>query len=280
MKKWLFVLFFGGGLLFLMLSYQSWPVFGEQETEAKLSEAIDLIDIDISGASTTILPTKQDSLSVELDGKGKVSLEEDKDSIKIEFKDDRWFNFLHLFGKSHLTIYLPEEYHNDLSLEIGSGSVKMNESEVELKTLEVEVSSGHIELAHLKADTFHVAGSSGNIQVDNVATEMGTIKMKSGNVDVKDYSGGLIADLSSGKLEVEFTSLTDDIELGVKSGYALLDLPQHANFTIDADIGSGTITTNFNLKDSEEDKHSFWGTHGTGEHEIKVDVSSGKVKIQ
>jgi lia operon protein LiaG len=65
----------------------------------------------------------------------------------------------------------------------------------------------------------------------------------------------------------------------VSSGDVGLDLPIHADFTLDGDVSSGNITCELPLTSKDTTKNSIEGKHGTGKHEINLDVSSGDIRL-
>ncbi|WP_226668075.1 DUF4097 family beta strand repeat-containing protein [Metabacillus litoralis] len=277
MKKFVLFLFFAGGLLLLIFTNTA---LGEKDKERAVSDNINTINIDVSGISTTIIPDNRDSIKAELKGKGEMTIRETGNTIKVEYKSKNWFNGLSIFDKSKLTIYIPKNYNQNLLIDSGSGSMTFDGNHMELKELLVNLSSGHIQLSDFKTNLFKIDGSSGNVNIDSLTTNKGEFEINSGNLDVKDYSGEVKVELSSGNMDMEIVKLISTVDIKVNSGFVELDLPSEANFKIDGKIGSGNITSTFNLSNSETTKHKMMGVHGSGEHEVKLDVSSGKIEIK
>jgi lia operon protein LiaG len=284
LKKLFVLLFFVVGLLLLIVSNTSWLTFGQRNNQAEVTNNIQLVEIDVSGVNTTIIPEKRNNVRAEYKGKGKVTVQENGDSIKVEFESKNLFNFLLLFNKKNLTIYIPENYDRDMVIDSGSGKLsfsgKSNNKPMHLKNLTLNMSSGHVQLSNIITDYFEQDGASGYVGIDSFTTKKGSFNMSSGKLDVKDYSGQVEAQVTSGQLTLKMNKLTDSVNVKVNSGFATLDLPANADFTLNGKIGSGAISTNFSLIDSKEDKHKIEGKHGSGQHDIDLDVNSGKIEVK
>ena len=281
MKKLFVLLFLIIGIFILIITNTSWLSFTQNDQQVEVTNEIKQIEIDVSGVDTTIIPENRNNVDAEYNGKGKVHIKEVGDSIEVEFESKNWFNFLSWFNKKDVTIYIPEDFDRDLSINSGSGSVNFSgKSNMELKNLSLELSSGTIHLSHIAAENFESEGSSGNMTIDSLSSKTGTFKMSSGNMEINNYSGKLKATVSSGRLSLQMEQLTDNIEINVNSGFANLDLPDNADFSLTGKIGSGSITTNYPLTDATEDKHKMTGVHGSGKYDLKLDVNSGKIEMK
>jgi lia operon protein LiaG len=281
MKKILFLLLAITGVyvLFVQPNVSAWWPMGSSKTEAAVTKGIDTIEIDVAGAYTTIIPDNENTLRAELEGKGKVSVKKSGNTISVHFKRN-WFEGLPFFNnKSELTIYIPEEYNRDLELEIGSGSVNFSGDNMELDEFTLEIGSGHAEIKNLSTKLFNQEVSSGEVQVDSVTTKKGDIDVSSGHAEIKNYRGGLEAEISSGKLDIQMDELIGDIEMEISSGSASLDLPKDADFTLVSDVSSGDVNTEFPLDEMNSENNSSKGKHGTGKYKLNIDVSSGEVEI-
>ena len=247
------------GAIVLLLNVPSWLSFGKQQ-KAQVSKNIDTIKIDVSGISTTIIPEKRDNVEAKLDGQGSVHVDQNGDSIEIDY-ERKWFNGFNFFNHPKLTIYIPEDYNRDMEMEVGSGNIDFNGQKLQLNELSLDVSSGNIQMSHVSA-------------------ENGLLDISSGNINIKNYRGQLEADVSSGNLDIRMDQLTDSVKVDLSSGHVLLDLPDNANFTLNGEINSGAISNQFTLKDQQQNKHELKGTHGTGEHQLDLSVSSGRTEIR
>lgn len=161
MKKLFVFLFLIIGLFILVIANTSWLSFTQNDKKVEVTDRIKQIDIDVSGVNTTIIPENRNSVDAEYNGKGKVHIKESGDSIEVEFESKNWVNFLSWFNKKDVTVYIPEDFDRDLSINSGSGRVTFSgKSKMELKNLSLELSSGTIHLSHIVADNFESEGSS------------------------------------------------------------------------------------------------------------------------
>jgi lia operon protein LiaG len=99
LKKLVVLLFFIIGLFFLILTNTSWLSFSQKDKQVEVTDQIDSIEIDVSGVSTTIIPEDRNSVSTVYNGKGKVSIAENGDTIKIEYTSKNWFHVFSWFKK-------------------------------------------------------------------------------------------------------------------------------------------------------------------------------------
>lgn len=232
-----------------------------KETSVEVTEHIQTIDFDLSGISTTIIPDSRSNVEAVLDGKGSVEVKSKGDQIKIDYQR-KWFEQFGFFDNTELVVYVPEDYDQDLDIEVGSGNVQLDGNEkMSINRLEMEVGSG-------------------NINIDSLKTKSGVMDVSSGNINLKQYSGQIEADVSSGNLEIQMEEVTGPIELDVSSGRVVLDLPEDAHFTLDGQVSSGYIDNKFDLENTVQNEKELSGVYGTGDNPIYLDVSSGVIEIK
>lgn len=277
----IFIILISSYLLFTGVN--SWLSFGGNSTEASLSKRINTISMDVSSSDTVIIPEKRNDVRAELDGKGKVTVNKSGNEIRVEYKR-KWLDGFQFFNnKSNLKIYIPEDFNKSMSIDIGSGRLNFaGESEskpFELESLDVNMSSGKVSLANIKTDEFEHEGSSGMMDANHLFARSGEIDMSSGKVKIRNYQGKLDAGVSSGQLDIMVGKLIDSIKVEASSGFVRLDLPEDADFTLKGKASSGHISSTFELDDEESDKNDISGRHGSGEHDIRISVSSGKAEI-
>ncbi|WP_408007015.1 DUF4097 domain-containing protein [Pseudalkalibacillus sp. A8] len=272
------IIVIGVYLLFTETKF-TWFGFANDKTFSEKVENTELIDIDVSGVNTEIVPEKRDDLKVELKGKGKVAVDRRRDDINVKVRRG-WFHWFG-FDRSKLTIYVPENYDQKMNLDNGSGNLAFvgPSNPMKLTSLEIDMNSGNLNLKNIHTGKFSHDGSSGNVDISNMKTESASFDSSSGNVKIKKYSGALTADLSSGNLNVQMDELTGDIEVEINSGSANLDLPKDADFKLKGKTSSGSIHCNFPLKNQSSDRKGIEGTYGSGEHLIDLSVSSGNIKV-
>lgn len=283
MKKILiiFLILIGLYLAFTNLIRFDWFPFGNHEQQATVTDKVDMINVDISSASTTIIPEERKDIKAELTGQGKVIVDHHGNEISISVKR-KWFTFFS-FSREKLTIYIPKDYEKRMEIHIGSGSLdfsgKSPEEPMKLTALIIDMSSGNLKLNNLDVQQYKHDLSSGNVKINSLTTRTGEFEISSGNMEILNYLGGIDAELSSGDLAIQMDKLTDDIEIEVSSGNVELDLPKRADFTLNGKASSGNITCNFPLTSNETSNKTIKGSHGSGKYNINLQVSSGDIRI-
>ncbi|TKC15364.1 LiaG family protein [Robertmurraya kyonggiensis] len=277
----IFLIIAGGYILFTSVGSLTWFA-NKDQTQADITDKIDNIEFNIASASVTIIPENRDDLEAQLTGKGKVTVKQKGDTITVEYKQ-KWFSWFQFFNHSKLTVYVPEDYKEDMVIDIGSGNLDVSgessKQPYKVNHLILDMSSGNVELNDLVVNEFAFNGSSGNVEIHSLDSKTASVDVSSGNVKISDFAGELEADISSGRFDAQFAELRDSISIDVSSGNVSLDLPDKADFALEGETGSGNISTSLPLKIEKQDKHEIKGTHGSGQHEIEIDVSSGNVEI-
>lgn len=268
--------------LYLAFNFVLQVAFGKSATQEDVPEKINRLEFDVSSVNLTIIPEDRTNVKAELQGKGEVTVQRQGDTIKVEYKKE-WHDFLPTFSGPKLKVYIPYDYQKDMEIKIGSGNVNFSgvskTQPVQLKNFTLDMGSGNVKLKHLSVDKLQHEVSSGNLILQSMVAKSGNFDIRSGNVEMEQYSGELIAKLSSGRLDIQMDELTDSASISVNSGLVNLDLPTESDFTLKSKVGSGHLSYDFPLTVKNEDKGNLQGTHGSGKHNINVNVSSGKVHI-
>jgi lia operon protein LiaG len=274
------------GLFFVLLKLIdfSWLPFVNQETQSVITKEIEMIEIDVSGVSTFIIPESRKDLKADLDGKGKVMVKRHGDTVEVSVKRKwKWFDWIFFKDKAKLNIYIPEDYGRDMVINLGSGNVKFSghskTKPMKLEELIVDIGSGNVDLKNLFVKHFKHNGSSGNVNIDSLTTKTGSFDISSGSLHVKNYIGAIKAELSSGNLHVQMDKLIDSVHIEVSSGKVDLNLPANADFTLNGKTSSGNITCDFPISSKKISNKNIKGTHGSGKHQIDLTVSSGNIHV-
>ncbi|NMD69668.1 DUF4097 domain-containing protein [Bacillus sp. DNRA2] len=283
MKKILVIFLILIGLYWVFTNWVEfdWLPFGRSEQKAAVTEQTDLIEINVSSLSTTIIPEERDDLKAELTGRGTVRVDRNGDKIIVTAKQ-KWFNFFS-FGQDKLKIYIPKNYQESIAIDLGSGNLDFSgqskRDPMTLANLAVDLGSGNMKLSNLEVKHFKHDGSSGNVNIQSLTTKTGDFEISSGSLNIEDYTGQLNAELSSGKLSIEMAKLVDDVNVEVSSGTVDLDLPENASFKLNGKSSSGNISCNFPLTSESSNTRSLSGKHGSGKHNIDLTVSSGNIRV-
>lgn len=286
MKKVLIIFFVIIGLViaFNTIRDLSWLPFVGGKTETEVTDKIDHIKFDLKAAKVEIIVDDRDTVKAELDGRGKVAVDRSGDSITVDYSKP-WFRFFSFFNTPELKVYIPKDYEDDIQIDMGSGQLTFsgdwNGHTKKLNELSIDLGSGNVKLKDLSVSHLSLEGSSGNITVEALTTEKSSFDISSGRVQLKDFVGELEVDLSSGKFDAQLTELVAPIDVSASSGTVTLDLPEDSDFTLKSKVSSGTVSfEDFPMEVKKQDGKKFEGTHGKGTHEINIEVSSGSAKIK
>lgn len=293
MKKLIGIALIFCGIFILFGSFLNgmgnWGSPEEKQSHGTASMAeVQLIEINGSSAKINLIPERRKNLEAELTGEHAdeydLIVTDDEQTIEVEIKQQQWFNWFMFNHDLTLDVYVPNTFDKNMAVDMGSGSFdfhgQSNQNPMELNEFELDISSGDVNLGNLNLTELSAEISSGNVDADTIKAETSEIEISSGNVNLTHYTGALSAEISSGQLNTRMSELSAPIEISVSSGSVDLDLPKSANFTLDGDVSSGRIHSDFTLKNEDDgDEDSINGTHGTGKHPIKLEVSSGNINI-
>ncbi|MEH7335047.1 DUF4097 family beta strand repeat-containing protein [Neobacillus drentensis] len=288
MKRILFLLVVITGLYIIF--NHSWKfnalTASKQDGNAAVSADTKVIKVDVSSVSTIIIPEDRDDLKAVYTGKQKLNIRENGDDVEVSLKSKwfDWFNWGPFSEKKKLKIYIPEDYNQNMEIDLGSGNVNFSGSTknkpMKLNELTVDIGSGNMNLKNLNVNKFKQDVSSGNVDIDSLKTKTGSFDISSGNLDITHYTGAVEADVASGELNIQIDKLVDSIKLDLSSGEVGLDLPNNADFTLNGDVSSGNISCDLPLTSKDLNNKSIKGTHGSGKYKIDLDVSSGSIHIR
>ena len=259
--------------------------FARAKDSVKVSKGTEKISIDVSSVATKIVPEDRDDVHAELEGKGSVKVKRHGDEIQVCVKRRGffWFNWFEM-DRSSLTVYIPDHFDKDMDIELGSGKIdfigKSADQPVKLRNLAINIGSGSMNLENFDVENLEHQSSSGEVNMNSIDASNSSFDVSSGSVQVKNFTGKLDGNVSSGELEIQMNKLIDDVDLNVSSGYIELDLPDEADFTLNGKISSGNLSSDFPLKNKEASKNRIYGKYGNGKYQINADVSSGNLKIK
>jgi lia operon protein LiaG len=288
MKRILILLLIITGFYMIYNQASQFDWFNRSESknaQATMTKDIDMIEVNISSVSTTIIPEDRKDVKAVYNGKEKLSVLEKGDTIVVFIKQKGlgWFNWSPFSKRDKLEIYIPENYDRNMNIRLGSGNLSFSgqskNNPVKLDELTLDIGSGNMNLNNMVINRFEQNVGSGDVEINSLIVETASFDLSSGSLDVKHYTGAIQANVSSGEMNFQVDKLTDSIDMDVSSGEVGLDLPNNADFTLNGDVSSGNITCELPLTSKNTSKKSIKGTYGSGTHEINLDVSSGDIRI-
>lgn len=190
------------------------------------------IEINTYSTDIKIKESNDDKIHVELYGKNEEDYIITNDKIlKIEQSKKRRFCIGFCFLNSSITIYLPEEYNQNLKLNTISGDIVLENS---IPKTQIKTTSGDVEVN--KAKNISVNTVSGNVDINyaeviNINTTSGDIDIKkldlienshittvSGDVDIDGINDIYIeTKTTSGKIDIKNNNRYSNIELNIKT---------------------------------------------------------------
>ena len=184
--------------------------------------------------------------------------------VTIEYGDDL-----------HVEYNLPEAYVPEIELNDGTLSIKNKNTltignhgwndftmvivipqDTELKTLDVKINAGNIEIEDIPIDNFKVNCDAGNIELDNIECTGMDVEVDAGNIEIRDCS---ITDFKvsadAGNIEMHdstIDTITAQADAGnieshsctINSGNVETDL---GNISLHGDIGDVTTKTSLGI---------------------------------
>ena len=287
MKKILaFILVIGGTAVLFSTAFapSSWSLssFKTSKSEAALSSDIQHIQIDSPSISTTVVPQDRQDIKTKVEGKGKVDVKQNGDTLVVTYKKSP-FQWLSIFSNTKVTIYIPKDYHHNLALTVGSGDLQVAthpEQALQLKDVSIKVGSGNASISNLMSTSLRTDVNSGDLQLSNFETQTAKFAVGSGEIKGTNYKGKLQARIGSGDLYMDFKKLEKAVSVDVGSGDAVLVLPKSAGFKVNGKVSSGEINTNFKLNNGTITENVLKGKYGNGKYPIDIAVSSGELTLE
>lgn len=177
-----------------------------------------------------------------------------------------------------LDVYIPNSYSSILKLSSSSGN--FNVKNLKLSSLECNASSGDTNIENISADNFVFNTSSGSLKADKLTTKTSKLSNSSGSKRVTGFTGDLKVSSSSGDTKIDYAAFDNNINVESSSGSVEIRLPENSNFYLSARTSSGGIKTDFPITvKGETGRHELIGTVGSDKNKVKIDTSSGSIKI-
>ena len=249
-------------------------------------------NVKVTGSDSDSVLIKE-TCNIELDDKRKVHTWVDGNTLYVRYCASA--NRLDLNNlKKQLVIELPQSVDlNDVKVEVSSADV--NCSELVAQNVNVSASSGDIAV-DMEADVFKIHASSGNIFLTpHGNSENIELDTSSGNIDVimdsaekmsASASSGCVtvdagsvkefkARMSSGDGQFSFRDVPENMDIEASSGNVTIYLPEAADLTADFDVTSGKV--NYEQAFAKEGDTYVCGS---GQNQMKVHTSSGDINVK
>lgn len=195
----------------------------------------------------------------------------------------------------YLDIYIPENYKENISISLTTGTVEIDSMEVASFTLDtttgglkadqinagkisIKTTTGNININKTNTDELNIKGTSSAVNIDECIVESAKIETASGRIDLKNCSGSFNVKANSGKVQVSYKEFVDhNINISTTSGSLTLLLPDTAEFLLEAKTSSGKLKSDFTLSTIENKKMA--GQVGLRSNQVVLKSSSGNISL-
>lgn len=216
----------------------------EQDTinlsESYNASEISDIRIDLGSSKLSIVSEKTDKIKVEIKGQSSKKFEVylKKGTIYIEEKNQL---SLFTFNKNNVETILtiPDNYNSSLNVEISSGAIlfdTLNAGDVAITLTSGSINGNKLSASNLQVELTSGVVNCGSIDVDDIYVDV-----TSGSINLREVSGNMQADFTSGSGTFEYSSIPDYIDISLTSGNANIIMPEGAVIALDASSTSGTV---------------------------------------
>ncbi|WP_026882190.1 DUF4097 family beta strand repeat-containing protein [Clostridium akagii] len=248
---------------------------------------IDEIDVDVSSSDINIIPESTSQVKAHFYGgvtsgssykSPKIQCYKSGNTLVIKQVEPHMF-----FGFSNsnfkLDVYIPSGYNKNIKLVSSSGDININVNGYHFNKLDCNLSSGSLTINDLTADTFKYSSSSGDLKADKLTTKTTALDSSSGSININMFSGDLTSESSSGDCKIKYADFHNNIDVHSSSGEIELTLPKSAQFDLNAEASSGDVSCDFPVTVSGKNEHKLRGIVVNDKNKIKLDASSGDIKI-
>ena len=208
------------------------------------------------------------------------------DKKKINYS----FNFLDGLNKSEtITIYIPKNFNKDLEVKTVSGSINLQDLQLEkircsstsgyikIEDLQIQEElnlksvSGDITLNQVNSNLIDINTTSGRIETYKVIAKTIRSTTTSGNVEFMGTCNKFKHNTTSGNLEASFNKMFKEATISSVSGDVNIEIHENDGFKVEYDTVSGDLTSKFSLDNYMYKKDIA---------KIIVKTTSGNLKIE
>lgn len=166
----------------------------------------------------------------------------------------------------------------DALLDSSSGRITVDSAET--GSIAFDVSSGDINIGTLVSGTVNARLSSGDLSIDSLAAEKTEVR-STGDTTIREMTGELTLNGSSGKVDLVFAAIEAPIDLDMSSGDITITAPEAGAFDVDINTSSGRVRSDFPiLGDLSSEGKGMQGTVNGGGVLLKAETSSGDIRLQ
>lgn len=198
----------------------------------------------------------------------------------------------------YIEVYLPASYEGSLTVTTTNGDIDLVEMELGLSTLRIDSTSGKVDLKGVEAKVIHLSSTKGTLKIGSLKADQIKLETTSGNTvceklegDVTYIStsgnariesavgGGSYKANNSGKLDVTYLEVTDDLYLFNKNDDVHLTLPEDLAFEFQATTKNGSVSTNFQESIAVDGRTTKGTVGGQPDVTVEVETKNGNIEV-
>lgn len=270
----------------------------------QVSGTFDIISIDVNTTEIEFIPTDDEDCSIVCFEAEKVkhSATVQNGTLVINTLDTRkWYDHIGIsLGTPKMTVFLPQNEYNSLFIETDTGDITISEDfmfeTLEIKgdtsdikcyasvtnIIEVEVSTGNIEVGNISAGQLNLATTTGGIKISSATVKNNIdIETDTGSVKLTDIScADFIAEGDTGTISLKNVIATEKISIENDVGDIKFEGSDAAEIyfkTSTGDVAGTLLSEKIFITDTSTGRISVPKTTTGGKCEIKT--STGDIEI-
>lgn len=207
----------------------------------EIDEDFKNITIDTETEDIIFLPSQDEICKVvfyEKTSKKHTSIVENE-ALVIKYEDEeKWYKNLFNFGKSKITVYLPKNEYDNITIDVTTGDIQIKD-EFKLESINIDVTTGDISLNKIVACEINMSITTGDVILDNINCS-GNITLDSTTGDVmlnKINCKGLKSTGTTGDIELDYVIATEKIHIERSTGDVEFDEMDAGEIFIDVSTG-------------------------------------------
>ena len=164
-----------------------------------------------------------------------------------------------------------------LNIDTGSGDITVRQAEGEVT---LDTGSGDISATGVRGRTLSLDTGSGNVTVAQADVTELLIDTGSGDVDATGVRArSVMVDTGSGNVTLGLLTDVDSVEVDTGSGDVTVTVPTALGAALEIDTSSGEIDLGFAIEIRQVDRDHVVGRIGDGVGRMRLDTSSGDVRL-
>jgi lia operon protein LiaG len=291
MKKVLGLMCMGIGVLLLLVTLMQskigeWVFQSRTEVRTLEVQGVETLQIEAEYVDLRLVPERRKDIRVEMETSKwheSIGVQQSGSVLHMAITSSLADFFSH-HGKS-IVVRLPQDQLTRLDLRLISGNVILaspnDRHRPTWDQVRLEIGTGRTRVENVHASRFSYQCSAGQLVAEGLQTRQATFKVESGQVKLDRFAGGFHASISLGHLKARIDRLTGPIQMEIRAGEGSIDLPQDADFRLEARIERGSIKSDFpGLRADIRGEDALKGTVGSGQFPVKLKVSSGHIDLR